>query len=113
MWQTVLDTLPNILLGATLGGLVMFAITYANNSDWKKTRPGRALMYMVTAMIGVLAMAFAHLITGDYPGQEYVRLGIYGYMTYSVFNILGTLYKSLRVNPFWFIGIKRRGKERS
>lgn len=113
MWETIINIIPNVLLAATLGGLVMFAITYANNSDWKKTRPGRALMYMVTAMIGVLAMAFAHLITGPYPGMEFVRLGVYGYMTFSVFNILAALYKSLRVNPFWFIGIKRRGKERS
>ena len=113
MWQTILDLIPNGLLGATLVGLIMFAITYANNSDWKKTKPGRALMYMVTAMIGVLGMAFFHLITGAYPGQEFVRVGIYGYMTFSVFNILATLYKSLRVNPFWFIGIKRRGKDRT
>lgn len=107
MWQSILDILPNVMLGAALAGLVTFAVTYARNSDWRKTRPGRALMYMILSMIGVIAMSFAHLVTGEYPGHDYVRIAVYGSMTVAVWNIVSTLYTSLKLKPFWLLSIKR------
>lgn len=107
MWQQILDALPNIELAATLVGLVAFIVTYAKNSDWRKTKPGRALMYLIMSMAGVLGMSFIHLLAGPYFGIEAVRIAVYGAMTFSVFNILSTLRKSIKVRP-WRIPSARR-----
>ena len=108
MFKAVLDAIPNILLGASLVGLGVFAGTYARFADWRKTRPGRALMYLIMSMIAVLAMAFAHLITGIYPGIEFVRFAVYGFFTFAVWFNVRSLYQQLKIDPLYFLRVRKK-----
>lgn len=111
MWQSILDAFPNVMLAASLGGLVTFAVTYSRNSHWRKTRPGRALMYMILSMISVIGIAFVNLIFGSYAGEDIIRAVTYGALTASVFNIVRVLYQELRLEPFWLLGVKRKKRK--
>lgn len=103
----LVQILPNILLGISLIGLVIFAVTYIREADWRKTAPGRSLLYMVFSMIAVLSMSFVHMITGPYPGQGLVRIVVYGAMTVAIIRIVTTLYRTLRASPLYVIGIRK------
>lgn len=106
--MNILDLLPNILLGASLVGLVVFAFTYARAANWRKTKPGRAMMYLITSMGTVLVMAFVHLwIGGTYPGAEFVRLAVYGFMTAAIWRFVYVLFQSLRVDPLYIFRVRR------
>lgn len=110
MFKALMDAIPNVLLGASLVGLGVFAFTYGRYADWRKTKPGRALMYMIVSMALVLAMAFAHLITGNYPGIEFVRYAVYGLFTFSVWNMVRALYQQIPIDPLYFLRVGKRTK---
>jgi uncharacterized membrane protein len=106
--MNILDLLPNLLLAISLAGLVTFQITYARAANWRKTKPGRAMMYLITSMETVLVMAFAHLWLGaTYPGNEFVRIAVYGFMTAAIWRFVYVLYRSLKVDPFYIFRVRR------
>lgn len=110
--MTILDLLPNLLLAFSLAGLVTFQITYARAANWRKTEPGRAMMYLVTSMETVLVMALIHLWVGaTYAGSEFVRIAVYGFMTAAIWRFVYVLYQALKVDPFYIFRVRRSPKK--
>lgn len=108
MLHQILAVLPNVMLGAAVVGMVTFTISYGWWADWRKTAPGRGLMYLFISMIAVLAMAFAHLGFGaDYALADVVRVLVYGGFTLSIFNLVRVVWKQLGLNPLSPFGIRR------
>lgn len=105
--MTFLSIIPPILLAVSLLGLMVFAVTYVRAADWRKTPPGRSLMYLIGGMVAVLTMSFIHLAVGPYPGIEFTRIAIYGAFTWSVIWIVRTLYKSLKLDALYVFRVRR------
>lgn len=105
--MTILELIPPILLAVSLLGLVVFGVTYVRAADWRKTPPGRSLMYLIAGMVAVLTMSFIHLAIGPYPGMEFTRIAVYGTFTWSVIWIVRTLYKSLKLDAFYVFRVRR------
>lgn len=110
--MTLLDLLPNILLAVSLVGLVVFAFTYSRAAKWRKTKPGRAMMYLITSMGTVLIMAFFHLwLGGTYPGNEFVRIAVYGFMTAAIWRLVYVLFETLPLDPLYVFRVRRSPKK--
>lgn len=111
MLETLLNIIPNVLLAASLTGLGVFGFTYARNANWRKTAPGRGLMYMIAAMALVLVLNFIHLIVAPYPGIEFVRIAAYTALTVTIWTMVRTLYRILKIDPFFIFRILRKPKK--
>lgn len=113
MFQWILDVVPNILLGGSLLGMVVFSVTYARAADWRSTPAGRALMYLVLSMIAILTMAFAHLAWGaDYALADFVRIGVYGAFAMSVWRLVGVLYDAQKLSFLSWLGLRKKHPRR-
>jgi len=91
-----LDIVPNILAAGAFLGAVTFVAVYARYSDWRATRPGKALMYWVVAFAALILMNTIHLATGRYPGIEFVRITVYFSLGLAIWRLVWTLVMILR-----------------
>lgn len=91
-----LDVIPNAIAGAACVAAVLFVVIYASFSNWRKTRPGRSLMYAVLALASVLAMNTLHLAFAPYPGVEIVRIAVYSGLLFSIVRLVIALVAVLR-----------------
>lgn len=55
-----------------------FVLAYATGSNWRETEEGRALMYLGGSIALILTSVTATQLLGDYPGRQFVVLGVYG-----------------------------------
>jgi hypothetical protein len=92
------DWIPNTLAAFAFLGAVAFVVIYASFANWRETAPGRALMYWVASFGLLILMNTIHLATGRYPGIEFVRIAIYGFLFVSVWRLVFTLIHILRGN---------------
>ncbi|MBF4578970.1 hypothetical protein [Frigoribacterium sp. VKM Ac-2530] len=91
-----LDVIPNAIAGAACVAAILFVVIYASFSNWRKTSPGRSLMYAVLSLAGVLAMNTLHLAFAPYPGVEFVRIAVYSGLLFSVIRLVLALVAILR-----------------
>jgi hypothetical protein len=91
-----LDIVPNIIAGLAFVGAVLFVVVYATWANWRATAPGRALMYWVAAFALLILMNTIHLATGRYPGIEFVRITVYGFLLATIWRLVLTLVRILR-----------------
>ncbi|GAA0960146.1 putative phage holin [Frigoribacterium faeni] len=91
-----LDVIPNAIAGAACVAAILFVIIYASFSNWRKTSPGRSLMYAVLALAAVLAMNTLHLAFAPYPGVEFVRIAVYSGLLIAIVRLVIALVAILR-----------------
>lgn len=92
----VLDIIPNLIAGGACLGALFFVLIYASFSNWRKTAPGRSLMYAVASLAGLLMMNTIHLATGRYPGIQFVRIVVYTALFISIWRLVYALVQILR-----------------
>lgn len=81
---------------AALIGMVAFVIFYAR-LPWKSTLAGRSVMYVAIGSTAVFLSIVLSLVFGiEYAGREWVRLGTYGFLAFSTWNLLVTLVRLQR-----------------
>lgn len=90
-----------------------FCLLYATKSQWRKTAPGRALMYSSLSLFLLGAQISATLIFGEfYPGRGVVRTILYLGLVIATLNLNLTLFRIQR-HPFTedYLEIWRRVEE--
>lgn len=87
-----------VMLFALLGAL-LFAGSYALFFNWRKTRAGRALLYLILALDAWAVQSFLSRLNPDYPGREWVRLVVYTGILVTVWGLLITLWRAWRTTP--------------
>ena len=81
-----------VIGAAGLIAIVLFAVTYQTQADWKSTRPGRALMYLARGLASTIVLL---ILTGfiQFGGWRWVaEIIVYSPMAWACWN----LYFSLR-----------------
>lgn len=101
---SALDLIPNLIAATAFVGAVVFIAVYATRSKWRATAPGKALMYWVISFAGLILMNTIHLYTGRYAGIEFVRIVVYTALTLSVWRLVFTLIRILRVGDRITVG---------
>jgi len=91
-----LDLIPNAIAGAACVAAILFVIIYASFSNWRKTSPGRSLMYAMGTLAAVLAMNTLHLAFAPYPGVEFVRIVVYTALLVSITRLVIALVAILK-----------------
>ena len=64
--------------------------------DWRRTRVGRAFMYLVASTAGLFALLLTGGLFGDYPLRELVRGAVYAAVLVAGLHLIG-LFIRLRV----------------
>jgi hypothetical protein len=73
---------------------LMFAVMYAVRANWRKTGPGRALMYVHASFAALGLQIFLSVFLGtDYPGRTVTRLFLYLALTLALVNMNLTLFR--------------------
>lgn len=106
-YDTIIQLIAMVLVGVSVVGLTTFMITYARHADWRKTGPGRAIMYLSGTMWSVLALTLVNAFVGDYYGREYVALAVLGAMAFVVWRLVYVLRAALKLEPFYIFRIRR------
>jgi ABC-type sugar transport system permease subunit len=91
-----LDLIPNLIAGGACVAAILFVVIYASFSNWRKTGPGKSLMYAVLSLAAVLAMNTLHLAFAPYPGVEFVRMAVYTGLLLSIVRLIIALVAILR-----------------
>jgi hypothetical protein len=64
--------------------------------DWRKSRTGRALMWLLGSTAGLFLLLLTGGLFGDYPGKEWVRAGVFAAVLYAGVR-LSVLFVKLRI----------------
>lgn len=64
--------------------------------DWRKSRTGRALMWLLGSTAALFVLLITGGIFGDYPFKEWVRGGVFAAVLYAGVR-LATLFVQLRI----------------
>jgi hypothetical protein len=106
---TALDVLTLLALGLGIVPLTLFIYFYATvpaPRKWYRRRPsrlflstvlGRVVMSQKIALLSILILIVAVRLFGDFPGREWVALGLYTvlvFLFWTVFAVLRRIQKS-------------------
>lgn len=76
----MLFRLSEWFLYAGMAGVVVFTVLFGLRSRWWAYPEGRALMAKSASLAGITSLTVLYYLLGpDYPGREWVRLGVYGF----------------------------------
>jgi len=104
MLDQIIDwTITVLILAAGLGAAV-FTVSYIAFFRSEATPAGRALRDLGIALTALFILVIVGALVGDYAGREFVRLVVYGFLTFTMWRLVGTLWRYRRAP----IGIPRR-----
>ena len=73
-----------------------FAALYTR-SDWRSTRPGRSVMYLILALASVLTLgAITSCLGEDWPGRQHTRAVVFGALIVTLVGMLTALHQAQR-----------------
>lgn len=93
---TLIPNLEAALAGLAMWGMVLGMFLLSN---WKLTQAGRSFLGLATAFACLLTMNTTHLFLQSYPGINFVRTLVYGFLVVATIRIgwvvwRGILYKA-------------------
>lgn len=74
------ETWVRFFILASVVPVTLFALLYGLRSPWRASWTGRWLMMQSTALAGVLWLVVSATWFGDWPGRQWVRLFVYGFL---------------------------------
>lgn len=74
----MIELIANCMIVVAWLGVLAFVFSYYRNSPWKQTLIGRTIMYKAGAMLALLSLGLASNWLDGYPGEQWIRLLIYG-----------------------------------
>lgn len=105
----LLFLIGDIIMWAALVGAIVFGISYATFFNWRKTAPGRSLMYLDWAIIAWGTQTALARSNPDYYLREWVRIVVYLAIAYTIWRLVVTLWRSWKRTPY--IKIEPRKKD--
>lgn len=82
----------NLMLYAGTPALLAFIILYSIRSPWRQYQAGRSVMYLALSLVLVLVFAIVSVTLGmDFPFRDWIRLTLYGFVTFSMYRLLFSL----------------------
>lgn len=76
---------------------VIFVVSYATFFHWRKTKAGRALMYLFLAWIAVTVIAgLARFLGPDFWGREWFRVVGWAVVAFALINLIRVLWYNYR-----------------
>lgn len=92
--------LGDVVLLLSTPAVVLFTILYGIRSRWRSTQPGRAVFYTALSFSLVLLLTLCTRWFGpDWPFRGWIRLVVYGFVTFSMWRQLITLVIYQRKYP--------------
>ncbi len=111
------ELLPTTDLIADLGIIVagvasiVFVVSYALFFNWRKTPPGRALMYVFLALTSVARLAGAGRGFGpEYWGREFFRPATWWAVAVTIVHLVWVLWSNWRVKKPLDIEFRERNR---
>ena len=90
----LLFLIGDIVMFFAIVGALTFTFSYAGFFNWRKTPPGRSLMYFVVSLDAWAIQSFMSRMDPEYVGREWVRLGIYVLIAVTVWRLVAVLWRS-------------------
>lgn len=88
---------PNVIgYAAAVVWVVLPIVYYATAPDWRKTRTGRAFMWLLGSTAGLFLLLITSGIFGDYPFKDWVRGTVFALVLYAGIR-LAVLFVHLRI----------------
>lgn len=88
-----LNVVADWLLIVAFPAIPIFVLLYLR-SQWRRTLPGRALMFMTMSLLGVFFLVMARLVFGDdYLLRPYLRLVIYSILLVAQWGMVVVLFR--------------------
>lgn len=92
----ILNFVADWLLIVAFPAIPIFVLLYMR-SQWRRTLPGRALMFMTMSLLGVFVLVLARTVFGDeYLFRPYLRIAIYGILLVAQWGMVVTLFRVQR-----------------
>lgn len=92
----VLNAIADIFVIIAFSAMLIFTATYVTLFRWRKTKAGRAILYVFTALLAVTTLSFlARWIGPGYWGREWFRVAVWGLTVVAVFNLVRVLWYNL------------------
>lgn len=94
-YRSIMTSITDVqtIIVAVLGAVFLFI--YTRFFNWRKTKPGRALVYLIVALeLIALSGALARNLGNIYPGRELVSFLSWGSAIWASINMLWVLMKS-------------------
>lgn len=83
----------DVIMLVALAGAVAFAVSYGGFFNWRKTAPGRALMYLVLTIFAWGTQSVLARLDPDYVGREFVRIVVYLGISITIWRLVVTLWR--------------------
>ena len=77
----------------------LFVISYGFFFAWYKTSSGRAIMAFVGSLVALSASSWIYRTFGEFPGYEWVRAIIYGFVFFAAGGLLISLWRTWLNTP--------------
>lgn len=84
----------DIVMFFAIVGALTFTFSYAVFFNWRKTVPGRSLMYFVVSLDAWAIQSFMSRVDPEYFGREWIRLGIYVLIAVTIWRLVAVLWRS-------------------
>jgi hypothetical protein len=89
--EEILLRLGDWALVSAVPALALFVFFYGIRSNWRVHRIGRALFWMTVSLLVVCGLFVLTLSFGDWPLKPYVRVGAYGFVSFTIWRMFWEL----------------------
>lgn len=90
------DLFLNVILLSAVIPLASFIFFYARFSPWTSTIEGKTIMFQKIGFLSYILFVLAVKFFGDFPGVDFVRFIIYGFIVTMFWTMFVNLIKAQR-----------------
>lgn len=94
MTRETLFIVGDIIMAVALLGAIVFLVSYVVFFNWRKTQPGRALVYFIGALVAWGAQSMFARLNPDYPGRPWARILVYALIASAMWGLVVTLWRN-------------------
>ena len=111
MLDLIFNITADIMVFVALAFAVAFVFSYGVAANWRKTKEGRAVMYVFIALLAVSLISFLAIWIGpDYWIRPFWRMVGWGTVVYAIVNINVRLWQNIHKGEDPITGVERNPK---
>lgn len=89
----VLNAVADVFIIIAFSAMLVFTVSYLLFFRWRKTKAGRAILYVFAALLAVTAISLVSRWIGpDYLFREWFRIIVWGLTVIAILNLIRVLW---------------------